>query len=244
MDAVARAVRDLVVANRILAHQGVVDAYGHVSVRHPLDPARHFLARSTSPGIVEASDIVEFTHDGVPVGRETRPLYLERFIHGAVYQARPEVNAVLHAHAEDVLPFTISTIPLRPVLQNVGDLGGVIPVWDIADTFGTSTDLLVRNAAHGQDLAATLGRGRMALMRAHGFVSVGISLPDLVRLSVYIPRNARVLMAAMRLGGGVKELHPGEIAARQALDPASPAMLRGWEFWALEAGCTGLLQQT
>lgn len=241
MDVVERAKRDLVIANRILAHMHVVDAYGHVSIRHPLDPTRHFLARSTGPAIVETGDIVEFTHDGLPVAPEKRPLYLERYIHGAVYTARPDVNAVLHAHAEDVLPFTISSIPFRPVLQNVGDMGPAIPIWDIANSFGPSTDLLVRNMDQGRDLASTLGQGRVALMRSHGFISAGRTLNDLVRLSVYIPRNARVLMAALRLGGDVKGLHPGEMAARLAIDPESPAMRRGWELWAREAGCANLL---
>lgn len=242
MNEVDAAKRDLVVANRILAHQCVLDAYGHVSIRHPHDPTRHFLARSQGPAIIELDDIVEFNHDGTPVGRETRPLYLERFIHGAIYEARPDINAVLHAHAEDVLPFTISSVPFRPVLQNVGDIGAVIPVWDIADTFGTNTDLLVRNQDQGRDLARTLAAGRVALMRSHGFVSTGRTLNDLVRLSVYVPRNARVLMAAMRLGGDVKGLHPGEIAARLAIDPESPAMRRGWELWAREAGCADMLK--
>jgi len=241
MDPIERARRDLVIANRILAHQHVLDAYGHVSIRHPLDPGRHFLARSASPGIIGLDDLVEFTHDGVPVARETRPLYLERFIHGAVYETRPEVKAVLHAHAEDVLPFTISTVPFRPVIQNVGDMGAPVPVWDIADRFGTDTDLLVRTREQGRDLAATLGQARIALMRSHGFVGTGRTLNDLVRLSVFVPRNARVLMAAMRLGGEIKGLHPGEMAARLAIDPESPAMRRGWECWAIEAGCEALL---
>ena len=149
---------------------------------------------------------------------------------------------MLHAHAEDVLPFTISSVPFRPVLQNVGDMGAPIPVWDIADRFGTDTDLLVRNLEQGRDLAAHAGSGRVALMRSHGFVSTGRTLNDLVRLSVYMPRNARVLMAAMRLGGEVKGLHPGEIAARLAIDPESPAMRRGWELWAREAGCAKMLE--
>jgi ribulose-5-phosphate 4-epimerase/fuculose-1-phosphate aldolase len=241
MQAVERAKRDLVIANRILAHHKVVDAYGHVSIRHPLDPTRHLLARSTGPAIVDVDDIVEFTNDGAPTSREIRPLYLERFIHGAVYAVRPDVSAVLHAHAEDVLPFTISSVPFRPVLQNVGDMGASVPVWDIAEKFGTNTDLLVRTEAQGQDLAGVLGRGRVALMRSHGFVSTGRTLNDLVRLSVYIPRNARVLMAAMRMGGDIKGLHPGEVEARLAIEPESPAMRRGWELWAREAGCAHLL---
>ena len=241
MDPIERARRDLVIANRILAHQQVLDAYGHVSIRHPLDPGRHLLARSASPGIIVPDDIVEFTHDGVPVGPEKRPLYLERFIHGAIYATRPEVNAVLHAHAEDVLPFTISSVPFRPVIQNVGDMGSPVPVWDIADKFGSNTDLLVRTLEQGRDLAATLGQGRIALMRSHGFVGAGRTLNDLVRLSVFVPRNARVLMAALRLGGDIKSLHPGEMAARLAIDPESPAMRRGWDYWAIEAGCEALL---
>ncbi len=241
MDAVQKAMRDLVVANRILAHNGVVDAYGHVSVRHPGDPKRHFLARSMSPGIVDVDDIVEFTHDGIATNHETRPLYLERFIHGAVYEVRPDINAVLHAHSDDVLPFTISSVPLRAVIHAIGDIGSTIPVWDIADKFGPNTDLLVRNMAQGKDLADRLGTNRMALMRAHGFVSTGRTLNDLVRISVYIPRNARTLMAAMQLGGAVKYLHEGEIAARLNVDPESPAARRGWDYWAVEAGCEHML---
>lgn len=236
-DVIERARHDLVIANRILAYHGVVDAYGHVSVRHPGDPARHLLSRSLSPGIVTPGDIVEFTHDGRPVGPETRPLYLERFIHGAVYAVRPDVMAVLHAHAEDVLPFTITPVPFRPVIQAVGDMGRDIPVWDIADKFGAGTNLLVANEAQGQDLARALGSGRIALMRSHGFVQVGFTLYDLIRLAIYIPRNARVLLNAMRISGEVRGLSDGEIAARMALDPDSPAMRRGWEFWAREAGC-------
>lgn len=240
-DAVERARKDLVIANRILAHHGVVDAYGHVSMRHPLDPSRHLLSRSLSPGMATPRDMVEFTHDGVPTSAETRALYIERFIHGAVYQARPDVMAVLHAHAEDVLPFTITPVPFRPVIQAVGDMGRDIPVWDIATRFGHGTNLLVSTLAQGQDLAVALGQGRIALMRSHGFVSVGCTLYDLIRLAIYIPRNARVLLKAMGISSEVRGLSDGEIAARMALDPDSPAMRRGWEFWAKEAGCGELL---
>jgi len=241
MDKVERAVRDLVVANRILAYNKVVDAYGHVSIRHPADPNRHFLARSLSPGIVTEHDIVEFTHDGLPVNEEKRPLYLERFIHGGVYMARPDINAVLHAHSDEVLPFSISSVPLRAVVHSIGDIGHNIPVWDIADKFGANTDLLVRNLDQGKDLAATLAGNRVALMRSHGFVSTGRTLNDLVRISVYIPRNARVQMQAIQLGGEVKYLHEGEVNARLDFDPESPAARRGWEFWASEAGCGEML---
>jgi ribulose-5-phosphate 4-epimerase/fuculose-1-phosphate aldolase len=240
MTALDRAIRDVVIANRILAHQGVLDAFGHVSVRHPDERGRYLLARSCSPGMVTAADIVEFTLDGRPVGEENRPLYMERFIHGAVYETMPEVKAVLHAHAEDVLPFSITRTPFRPVIQAVGDMGAHIPVWDIADKFGDRTNLLVVNMEQGRDLARCLGGNRVALMRGHGFVSVGVTLYGLVRLSVYIPRNARVLATALRFGE-VRGLSEGEVQARMELDPESPAMRRGWEYWAQEAGCGYLL---
>lgn len=236
-----RIIKDLVIANRILANEGVLDSFGHVSVRHPERPDRYFLARSCSPGIVEESDIVEFSLDGVPIKSENRPLYLERHLHGGVYETHPGVNAVLHAHADDMLPFTITDIPMRPVIQSVGDMGATIPVWDIADKFGDDTDLLVCTMDQGRDLARCLLPNKVALLRGHGFVSVDVNLISLVRLAVFLPRNARVLMAATTLGTPIKAIKPGEIAARLRLDPASPSMRRGWEYWAREAGCGHLL---
>src|SRR3989449_2067842 len=160
------AIRNLVVANRILANEGVVDAYGHVSVRHPLHPERYLLSRSRSPELVERGDVMEFMLDGTPVGGDTRPPYLERFIHGALYEARPEVQAVVHAHAEAVLPFTVSTTPLRPVVHMASFIGARIPGGDIRDSFG-DTNLLVGDMAQGRDLARGLGSERVVLMRGH-----------------------------------------------------------------------------
>jgi ribulose-5-phosphate 4-epimerase/fuculose-1-phosphate aldolase len=236
-----RIIKDLVIANRILANEGVLDSFGHVSVRHPTNPDRYLLARSCSPGIVGVDDIVEFTLDGKPVGPESRPLYLERHLHGGIYETHPSVNAVLHAHSDDMLPFTVTDIPMRPVIQSVGDMGEVIPVWDIADKFGDDTDLLVCTMDQGRDLAHCLLPNRVALLRSHGFVSVDVSLIGLVRLAIFLPRNARVLLAATALGKEVKGLKRGEIAARLRIDPGSPSMRRGWEYWALEAGCNDLL---
>ena len=241
MDAIIRVKRDLVIANRILAKNDVLDAYGHVAMRHPLDPSRYFCARSLSPAIVEEDDIVEYHLDGTPVHDEKRPLYLERYIHGGVFEMRPEIKASLHSHAEDVLPFSISkTTKLRAVIHTIGEIGDGVPTWDIRDKFGDATTMLVTNMAQGRDLATCLDCNRMALMRGHGFVAVGRTINDLVRMAVYIPRNARVLMNAMRLGEYIA-LSPGEIAARAALDPEAPAMKRGWEFWAKEAGVGHLL---
>ena len=241
VDPIVRVKRDVVIANRILAQQGVLDAYGHVAMRHPLNPDRYFLSRSLSPALVEESDIIEYNLDGTPAAGDTRSPYLERFIHGGIFEKRPDVKATLHSHAEDVLPFTISkNVRLRPVIHTVGDMGGEVPVWDIADKFGDETTLLVTNMDHSRDLANCMGCGRMALMRGHGFAAAGRSINDLVRLCVYIPRNARVMMNAMRLGDFIA-LSEGEIKARASLDTESRAMLRGWEFWAREAGVGHLL---
>ena len=142
MDELERALVDLVIANRILAHEDVVDAYGHVSIRHPQKPDRYLLSRSLSPELVTRNDIIEFMLDGTPVG-DTRPGYLERYIHGAIYEARPEVNAVVHSHAEDILPFSISKTRLCCVAHVASDMGSHVPVWDIADQFGDATNLLL-----------------------------------------------------------------------------------------------------
>ena len=237
-----RVLADLVIANRILAHEGIVDAYGHVSVRHPRDPRRYLLARSLSPEMVQQADIMEFDLDGTPAGGDPRQPYLERFIHGAVYESRPEVLAVVHAHAEDVLPFGITAAPLRPVIHSGSFMGVEVPVWDIRDRFG-DTNLLVTNMPQGRDLAARLAANNVALMRGHGFVAAARSLIGVVRMSVYVPRNARVQLAAMRLGE-VKPLSRGEIEARNAgYKPHSPETWRAWEYWATRAGCAELLQK-
>ncbi|PYN01154.1 MAG: class II aldolase family protein [Candidatus Rokuibacteriota bacterium] len=241
MTDVKAAIRDLVVANRILANEDVVDAYGHVSMRHPAHAARYLLARSLSPELVERDDIMEFELDGTPVGDSRQP-YLERFIHGAIYEARPDVHAVVHAHAEAVLPFTITTTPLQPVIHSGSFMGAHVSVWDIRDNFG-DTNLLVANMAQGRDLARCLGGDNVALMRGHGFAVAARSLIEVVRMSVYVPRNARALLAATGLGP-VTALSPGEIAARAAgYQPQSPETWRAWEYWARRAGCGHLLSR-
>ena len=147
-------INDLVIANRILAKEDVVDAYGHVSVRHPNNPKTFFLSRSLAPELIEKDDIMEFGLDGQPVDKdEKRSLYLERFIHAAIFEKHPDVNAVVHAHAEDILPFGIAIgTPLRPVIHSGSFIGPNVPVWDIADKFG-DTNLLVTNMDQGRDLA-------------------------------------------------------------------------------------------
>jgi len=234
--------QDLVIANRILAKEDVVDAYGHISLRHPEKPNHFFISRSLAPELIERDDIVELGLDGQPVRDETRPLYLERFIHAAIFEARPDIHAVVHAHAEDTLPFGVAqATPLRPVIHSGSFIGAHVPVWDIADEFG-DTDLLVRNMDHGRDLARCLGNNNVALMRGHGFASAGRSLIEVVRMSVYLPRNARALMRAQQLGGEIKYLSEGEIGARASgYKPYAPETWRAWEYWANKAGCGHML---
>ena len=235
-------IQDLVIANRILAREEVVDAYGHVSVRHPDKPSHFLIARSLAPDLVGPEDIVELDLDGQPVHGDAPQLYLERFIHAAIFEARPDVMAVVHAHAEDTLPFGIaSATKLRPVIHAGSFIGSEVPVWDIADEFG-DTNLLVTNIEQGRDLAKCMGANSVALMRGHGFSSAARSLIEVVRLSVYLPRNARALMRAKQLGGEIKYLSQGEIDARnRGYRPYSPETWRTWEYWANKAGCGHLL---
>jgi len=232
----APAIRDLVTANRILARENVLDAYGHVSVRHPLRPERFLLACSRSPELVEYSDILEFNLDGEPVEADGRKLYLERFIHAAIFEARPDVNAVVHSHAEDTLPFSITTTPLTPVIHNAGRMGMHVPVWDIRDSFG-DTNMLVSNVEKGRDLARTLAGGSVVLMRGHGFTTAAGKLLDAVGLAVYLPKNARVLLNALRLGE-VNTLSEGEVG-QIASGPQAHDMKRAWEYWSQRAGSAG-----
>jgi len=231
--------RDLVVANRILANENVVDAYGHVSVRNPNNPDRYYLSCSRGHELVQRSDIMEFELDGTPVDGDSRNPYLERFIHGATYELNPDVNAVVHSHAEEVLPFTITSQPLLPVIHSAGLMGPKPPVWDIADRFGDTT-LLVVNMDQGRDLAEALVSRRIVLMRGHGFAATGRNLSEVVRVSVMLPRNAKILTTALQFGG-LKPLSEGEVALRQDMDPDHKAFYRAWEYWATRAGCADML---
>jgi len=219
---------DLVVANRVLAHYGVLDAYGHVSVRHPDDPGRFLLARSLAPELVTAADIMVFDLDSnAAPGDERRP-YLERFIHGEIYRARPDVGAVVHSHAPAVIPFASSSVPLRPIYHMASFLGRGTPVFDIAERFGM-TDMLVRNAAQGSALAATLDGSEVALMRGHGYVAVAPSVPRAVFRAIYTQLNAALQQQAIALGGAVKYLDPEEAAL--ADENNAGTIMRPWELW-------------
>jgi ribulose-5-phosphate 4-epimerase/fuculose-1-phosphate aldolase len=237
------AVREVVLANRILAHENIVEASGHVSARHPHYPDRYLISWSRSPELVTIDDIMECTLAGDPIG-DDRPPYRERHIHGAIYEARPDVRAIVHTHAEEVLPFGIVDVPLRPVIGSASMIGARIPVWDIADDFGHDTSLLVETLEQGRSLARCLGRETVALMAAHGMAAAAGSMIEVVRVAVYLARNARVQLAAMQTGKPLRYLSDGEITTRATgayFAPNSHGIYRAWEYWALRAGCADLL---
>jgi len=226
-------IRDLVIANRILAHEGVLDAYGHVSVRHPDRPDRFLLSCSRAPELVEPSDIGEYDFEGRLVSNNGHKPYLERFIHGGIFEARPDVMAVIHSHAEDTLHFGITKQPLIPVIHNASRMGMHVPIWDIRDSFG-NTNMLVCNVAQGRDLARALDRNSVALMRGHGFAAAGANLLEVVGLAIYLPKNARVLTNALRFGD-VKGLSAGELDQIHH-GPQPHDWKRAWEYWSRRAG--------
>jgi len=224
---------DLVAANRILADQGVVDGYGHVSLRHPADPQRYLMSRSIAPELVTAGDVMEYDLDSTAVDARGRTSYLERFIHGEIYRVRPDVKAVVHNHSPSVIPFGVGTAPLRPLYHMSAFLGGGVPVFDIKVAAGQPTDMLVRTPALGRALAQTLGDRPVALMRGHGAVVVGDSLPRVVFRSVYTEVNARLQAQAMALGGPVTYLDDEE--ARRADASVGGTVPRPWELWKKKA---------
>lgn len=230
-------IEDLVAANRILAHEGVVDAYGHVSARNPERPANFFMARSRSPELVERGDILEYGPDGEPLAASAPPTYLERFIHAGIYAARADVGAVVHSHAEETVAFGITKQPLVPVFHGAASMGPHVPTWDIREQFGDGTNLLVANLAQGRSLAERLAQNRVVLMRGHGFAAAAASIYEVVRISVYLPRNAAILTTALGFrNGDPVVLSAGEIAAMDAMDPTAPAARRAWEYWKARAG--------
>jgi len=217
-------VLDLVAANRILYAQGVVDAFGHVSIRTAPGASRYLLARSIAPAQVTSGDIVEYDLDSNAVS-DKRVGYRERFIHGEIYRARPDVMSVVHCHATSLIPFSISKTPLRPVYHNSAFIGQGVPVFDIHDAAG-DTDMLISSNQLAGALARTLAAKPAVLMRGHGAVIVAKNLPDAVARSVYLEVNARVQAQAMSLGSSPRSLYPGEVQKRAADGDG-----RAWDLW-------------
>jgi len=226
-------VEDLVAANRILVDQGVLDGYGHVSVRHDRDPNRYVMSRSIAPELVTAADVMEYDLDNTAVDARGRTSYLERFIHGEIYKIRPDVKAVVHSHSPSVIPFGATGVPLRPLYHMSAFLAAGVPVFDIRAASGQMTDMLVRNPGLGQALAKALGSAPVALMRGHGNVIVGTGLPQVVFRSVYTEVNARLQAQALALSGNVTYLDPEE--AKKAEASIAGTLGRPWELWKKKA---------
>jgi ribulose-5-phosphate 4-epimerase/fuculose-1-phosphate aldolase len=221
--------RDVAIANRILAHEGVVDAYGHVSIRHPDDKNRFFLSRSRSPELVSPDDLMEFGLDGEVVDKaDKRQPYLERFIHAAVYEGRPEIVSVVHNHSPKVVPFSVTKMPLRPLIHVAGAMGTTIPVWDIHDKFG-DTNLLVADMEQGRDMTRALGPNTVVLMRGHGCTVASDSLQKAVITAVYVQVNATLQLEAMGLGD-ITFLTPGEVKKTGDLLNIPSVVGRVWDY--------------
>jgi ribulose-5-phosphate 4-epimerase/fuculose-1-phosphate aldolase len=232
LDAAPALIEDLVAANRILFDQGVVDGFGHVSVRHDKREDAFLLARNMAPGLVTETDVMAFDLDAASLGDDRRAVYLERFIHAEIYRARPEVGAVVHSHSPSVIPFgVVATASLRPVFHMAGFLGHATPVFEIRD-MDEKSDLLIRTPALGAALARSLGARPVVLMRGHGATIVGGSLRQVVYRAIYAEVNARLQAAALQLGA-VTYLNAAE--AEHAASSIDGQVNRAWEVWRLQA---------
>ncbi len=223
---------DLMAANRILAEHGVIDAYGHVSIRSPADPRRYFVARAIAPEMVQLEDILEYDLDSTPLDARGRDSVSERFIHGEIYRTRPDVMAVVHNHSPSVVPFSVTGVPMRALFHMAAFVGEGLPNFEIRKV-QKGTDLLVRTPRLGKALATTLGSKPAALMRGHGSVVVGESLPRAVGRSVYLEMSARMQMQALLLSRGKKitYLDAAEVKASMLVQDYK----RAWPLWRAKA---------
>jgi ribulose-5-phosphate 4-epimerase/fuculose-1-phosphate aldolase len=228
-DALAELRRDLATAYRIVANEGILDAFGHISVRSPNNPQRYFLSRSRAPGLVQPDDILEYDLDSNPIAPPTTRPYSERVIHGEIFKARPDVNAVCHHHAPSIMPFAISGVPLMPVFHLGAAMGQKAPFWDSRDEFG-DTNLLVVRPEEGASLARALGKHSIVVMRRHGATVVGGELRELVFRTLYSAKNAEHQLAAHALGH-VSPLTDGEAEMAGQLNLAPGPLARAYEYW-------------
>jgi HCOMODA/2-hydroxy-3-carboxy-muconic semialdehyde decarboxylase len=217
---------DLVAANRILAEHGVIDAYGHVSIRSPEDPKRFFLARAIAPETVQREDILEYDLEAQALDARGRDSVNERFIHSEIYRARPDVMSVVHNHSPSVIPFSVTGVKMRALFHMASFIGDGLPVFEIRDV-QKGTDLLVRNPKLGKALAKTLGAKAAALMRGHGSVTVGENLQRAVGRSVYLEMSAKMQLQAMLLSGKITFLDAAEVKASAPVQDYK----RAWPLW-------------
>jgi ribulose-5-phosphate 4-epimerase/fuculose-1-phosphate aldolase len=228
-DALDEARYQLALGNRIVAHEGVLDGFGHVSIRHPADPDRYLLARSRSPELIEPSDILEFTLDSKLLTPTNDLPYGECVIHGCIYQARPDVNAVCHHHSMAILPFCVTGAALMPLVGLGATMGGTVPFWDSREEFG-DTAMVVTTPEQGRSLARALGPHAMVLMRRHGATVAGATLQETVFRSIFSHRNAELQLRARALGE-ISPLTPGEAALAESYSLRVRPMGRAWEYW-------------
>jgi ribulose-5-phosphate 4-epimerase/fuculose-1-phosphate aldolase len=219
---------DFAAASRILADQGVFDAAGHVTMRHPSHPARFLMSRSLAPALIAADDIMEFDLDCVPCDPRGRNPFLERYLHGEIFKARPDVMAIAHSHSAAVIPFGLVQMPMRAMYHNAAFIAQGVPVFDIREKFGV-TDIVVSSPEKGAALAAVLADKPVALLRAHGVVVVGPNLRAAVFRAVFTEVNARVQLQATMLGGPIAALDPDEGRLADAVNLATDS--RSWELW-------------
>lgn len=221
---------DLAAASRILAAQGVVDGFGHVSMRHPSAPDRYLMARSIAPALVAPGDIIEYDHDSNPCNANGRGSFLERFIHGEIYKARADIMSVVHSHSPSVIPFGLVGVPMQAMFHSAAFIAAGVPVFDIRDRFG-ATDMLVGNGAKGVALAETMGDRDIVLMRAHGAVACGPTLQTAVFRAVYTEVNARIQHWTLALGGGAPMAALDAEEGRLADAINRTAGMRAWDLW-------------
>jgi ribulose-5-phosphate 4-epimerase/fuculose-1-phosphate aldolase len=228
-------IEDLVAANRILADQGLLDGWGHVSVRHDNDPNRFLMARGVAAQLVTPQDIIEFDLDSRPVDTHGLPLstlFTERYIHGEIYKLRPDVIAVVHTHAPSLIPFGNTKVPLQPMYHRSAFIAFGIPVFDIRERSGM-TDMLIRNQTLGRHLAEALSDHPAVLMRGHGAAITGPSLPRVVSRTIFLSLNATLQADAMRMGAPVTYMDIEEARLIEARE--GHGLARTWEGWKQKA---------
>ena len=223
-------IADLAAASRILGAQGVVDSFGHVSIRNPVSPEHFLMSRSLAPALVTPDDVVEYDLESNPLNANGRGSFLERFIHGEIYKARPDVHSIVHSHSASVIPFGLVDVPMQAMFHSAAFIAAGVPVFDIRQKFGT-TDMLVGNRERGVALASVMGAKDVVLMRAHGSVACGPTLQTAVYRAVYTEVNARIQHWTMGLQyeGKMAALDAEEGRLADALN--ENAGKRAWELW-------------
>lgn len=236
-DTQAQRLKDLVTANHILADQGVNDGFGHISVRSLENPKRYFMSRSRAPYLVTANDIMEFDEDSKPLDQRERIMYEERYIHGEIYRARPDVQCVVHSHTPAVIPFAATKVPLQPIIHMAAFLAPVVPLFEIRDVEGEDNHILVTNPRSGLALAKTLAASSAVLMAGHGCTVVGPNVRQAVYRAIYLKMSAEIQQNAISMGTEVRYLSEKEAAnfGKRLAYMGTQQPLRPWPVWEARA---------